>query len=97
MSGRHPQRLSVLSASHLVSCGRRGCLDAGRWCRVAQLFWRVGFFIFVGASPVCSFHSTHIVFSPVLVGGHLVLVGWCCFGCVGFAPVVSVLARFPIN
>jgi hypothetical protein len=59
----------------LVSCGRRGGLDVGRWRRVAQLFWRVGFFIFVGASRVCSSQSTHGVFSPALVGGRLILVG----------------------
>jgi hypothetical protein len=35
MSGQRPRRLSVLSASHLVSCGRRGCLDVGRQRRVA--------------------------------------------------------------
>jgi hypothetical protein len=85
MSGRQPRGLSVLSASHLVSCGRRGCLDAGRRRHVPLLFWRVGFFIFVGASRVFSSHSTHGIFSPALVGGHLVLVGWCCSGCVGFA------------
>jgi hypothetical protein len=56
--------------------------------------WRVVFFTSVGASRVCSSHSTHGVFSPALVGGRLVLVGW---GCVGFAPVVSILAQFSIN
>jgi hypothetical protein len=69
-------------------------LDVGRRRRVAQLFWRVDFFIFVGASHVCFSHSTYSVFSLALVGGRLVLVGWCC---VGFALVVSVLARFPVN
>jgi hypothetical protein len=59
------------------------------WCN-----WRVDFFIFVGVSRVCSSHSTHGVFSPALVGGRLILVGWCC---VGFAPVVLVLARFSVN
>jgi hypothetical protein len=78
----------------LVSSGRQGLLDAGCWRCVAQLFWRVDFFIFVGASRVCSSHSTHGVFSPALVGGRLVLVE--CY-CVGFASVVSVLAWFPVN
>jgi hypothetical protein len=41
---------------------------------VAQLFWGVGFFIFVGASHACSSHSTHGIFSPTLIGGRLVLV-----------------------
>jgi hypothetical protein len=36
--------------------------------------------IFVGASPVCSSHSIHGVFSPALVGGRLVLVECCCVG-----------------
>jgi hypothetical protein len=78
----------------LVSCGRRGCLDACRRCRVAQLFWRIGFFIFVGASRVCFSHSMHGVFSPALVGGRLVLVA-CVLG--GPCPVVSILARFLVN
>jgi hypothetical protein len=39
--------------------------------------WRVGFFIFIGASRVCSSHSTHGIFSPALIGCHLVLVRWC--------------------
>jgi hypothetical protein len=78
----------------LVSSGQRGLLDAGCWRRVAQLFWRVDFLIFVGASRVCSSYSTHGAFSPALVGGRLVWIEWCCVGC---APVVSVLARFPVN
>jgi hypothetical protein len=51
--------------------------------------------IFVGASRVCSSRSTHDVFSPALVGGRLVLVGFGCFE--GFTPVVSVLAQFFVN
>jgi hypothetical protein len=78
----------------LVSSGRRGLLDAGCWRRVALLFWRIDFFIFVGASRVYSSHSTHGVFSLALVRGRLVWVEWCCVGC---APVVSVLARFPVD
>jgi hypothetical protein len=33
-------------------------------------------------------------FSPALEGGCLIFVVWCC---VGFAPVVSILARFSVN
>jgi hypothetical protein len=50
-------------------------LDVGRRRCVALLFWGVDFFIFVGASRVCSSHSTHGVFSLALVGGRLVLWG----------------------
>jgi hypothetical protein len=34
----------------------------GNECRVLQLSWMVGFFVFVGASRVCSSHSIHSVF-----------------------------------
>jgi hypothetical protein len=61
--------------------------------RVALLFWRVDFF-FIGASRVCSSHSIHDVFVSGFGMRSSRLVGWCC---VGFAPVVSVLARFSIN
>jgi hypothetical protein len=58
---------------------------------VAQLFWSIGFFIFVGVSHVCSSHRTHGVFYLALVRGRPVLVEWCCLG---FVPIISVLARF---
>jgi hypothetical protein len=45
----------------------------------------VDFFIFVGVSRICFSYSTYGVFSPALVGGHIVLLKWCC---VGFAPIV---------
>jgi hypothetical protein len=70
----------------LVSCGWWGYLDDGRQRYVAQLFWSVGFFIFVGASHVCSSHSTHGVFYLALVGGRPVLVKWCCLG---FIPILA--------
>jgi hypothetical protein len=46
----------------LMSCGRTMLVCRHR---VAQLFWRVDFFIFVWASRVCSFYSSHGVFSPL--------------------------------
>jgi hypothetical protein len=77
----------------LVSCGRRGSWS---WSSVScgaallescllHLHWSV---------RVCSSHSTHDIFSPTLVGGRPILVGW---SCVGFAPVVLVLAWFSVN
>jgi hypothetical protein len=59
-------------------------LVVGLWCS-----WSVDFFIFVGASRVCSSHSTHGVFSPALIGDRLVWVVLCglCPFCIGFSSV----------
>jgi hypothetical protein len=66
----------------LCRVGDEVVLDAGRRRRVAHLFYWVDFFIFVGESRVCSSHRIHGVFSPALVRGRLVLVGWS----LGLAP-----------
>jgi hypothetical protein len=63
-------------------------------CVVWQLFWRVDFFVFVGASRVCSSHSIHGVFLFGF-GKRSSRLSWALLG--GLCPVVSVLARFPVN
>jgi hypothetical protein len=90
--GQQPQKVVSKCWMHwdLVSCGRWGCLDAGRRRQC-------------GAGLASSSLLERPVFAPPIAftmsslrlgGGCLVLIGSCC---VGFAPVVSVLAQFSVN
>jgi hypothetical protein len=58
------------------SAGRRragGCRGGGpETLSLLRALWRVGFFIYVRASRVCSSHSSHDVYSPEVVNGLLV-------------------------
>jgi hypothetical protein len=58
--------------------GPVGCRGGGP--ETLSVLWssrRVGFFIYVWASRVCSSHSSHGVFSPAVVKGRLVLAMRC--------------------
>jgi hypothetical protein len=62
------------------------CRGGGPWLRCSLSCWVVGFFIKVGASRVCSSHSSHGVLSLAWVRGHPVFR----VVCLGLALVVPV-------
>jgi hypothetical protein len=77
----------ILSSSYwtfveltLVSWAWWSSWMSGRWPETLSVLWasqRVGFFICVRASHVCSSHSSHCVFSPAVVEGRLALAKRC--------------------
>jgi hypothetical protein len=75
MSGRRPRTLAVLRALTLCRVDDKVALDADRRRRFGAAPRRVGFFIFVRASRVCSSHSSYGVFSPAMVKDRLVFDG----------------------
>jgi hypothetical protein len=77
MSGRRPRNLAVLRASISCRAEEKVALDVGRQRCFGVAPRRVGFFICTSASHVCSFHSSHGVFSLVLANARLVLTEWC--------------------
>jgi hypothetical protein len=99
MSGWRPQKfVSAECFVTLCHVGDEVVLSGDRRRHVAQLTRRVDFFFFVGASRVCSSHSTHDVFSPAWVevvsswlGGVWAWPWLCLCGlrpyCIGFSPV----------
>jgi hypothetical protein len=69
---RRPRTLVLLRALTLCRVDDKVALDADRRRHFGAAPRRVGFFIYVRASRVCSSHSSHDVFSPALVKGRLV-------------------------
>jgi hypothetical protein len=75
--GGGPKTLTVSRASTLCCADDEVALDAGHWRRFDAAPQRVGFFIYVQASHDCSAHSSHGIFSQMVVDGRLVLTQWC--------------------
>jgi hypothetical protein len=76
MSGRRPRNLAVLRALTLGRADDEVALDVGRQRPFGAAPRRVGFFIRIRASRVCSSHSSRGVFSLMLANGHPDLSEW---------------------
>ena len=94
-SGWRSRKVVLLRAVILGRAGDEVARSVDRWRPFGAAPWRIDFFI-VRASRVCSSHSGHGVFSPILVGGRRVSASvssvvssmWVLFG---LAPFVLVL------
>jgi hypothetical protein len=74
MLGRRPQKVGSAKGIDLVSCKRRGALDASHQCRVCAAPWRVGFFIYIEVSCVCTSHE-RLQYILSHIGGDCLLLG----------------------